>query len=126
MVMNDDWKNFEPRRNAPIEQAPKQQAVILAPRIARTAEDMARMASTYTDASLEALGRIVENPNARPMELAAAARELLSRAHGTPAVTTPPRANQGATIDAIARQIQEHDPEGWQRSEMKVIDNKEE
>lgn len=91
------------------------QAVILSPRIARTAAEMALKASTLTDASLDALERVIENPEAKASDVIAAARELLSRAHGLPAQTVDIRRNEGNTLAEQRRLIIEHDPEGWEK-----------
>ncbi len=70
---------------------PPAEVTVLSPRTPRTAQEMALKASEHTDASLEALGRIIENPESNQMAIIAAARELLSRAHGTPAVAETTR-----------------------------------
>ena len=84
--MNDDWKNFEPRKNAPIvaTDAPIATKPLKTPLARRSAPEMREAASKRLDLALDAVEAVLRDPEARHSDKLAAAVFIRDTSHGKP------------------------------------------
>lgn len=85
--MNDEWKNFEPRRNAPRQEAdktPELPEVLKTPLKKRTAPEMREAASARLDLAIDAVEAILRDSEARHSDKLAAAVFIRDTSHGKP------------------------------------------
>ena len=84
--MNDDWKNFEPRKNAPIvaTDAPIATKPLKTPLARRSAPEMREAASERLDLAIQAVEAILRDSEARHSDKLAAATFIRDTAHGKP------------------------------------------